>query len=147
METSPDVVQVALSTGAEGYVRKTDVHGDLLPAIEAVLRSEQFLSSSLKGYRRKDTPKKTPHRHEVQFYSEDAVLLDSFTRFISAALKAGDVAIVVATESHRNGLVERLRGQGMDIDEAIRQATCQWKSSRRGRHKELRFLSRPGQVP
>ena len=26
METSLDVVQVALSTGAEGYVRKTDVH-------------------------------------------------------------------------------------------------------------------------
>jgi DNA-binding NarL/FixJ family response regulator len=124
METSPDVVQVALSTGAEGYVRKTDVHGDLLPAIEAVLRSEQFLSSSLKGYRRKDAPeKKAPHRHEVQFYSEDAVFLDSFTRFISAALKAGGVAIVVATDSHRDSLVERLRGQGLDIDEAIRQGT------------------------
>jgi DNA-binding NarL/FixJ family response regulator len=124
METSPDVVQVALSTGAEGYVRKTDVHGDLLPAIEAVLRSEQFLSKSLKGYRRKDAPeKKAPHRHEVQFYSEDAVFLDSFTRFISAALKAGDVAIVVATESHRNSLVERLNAQGLDIDAAIRQRT------------------------
>src|SRR5580765_535529 len=53
MDTSLDVVQVALSTGADGYVRKTDVHGDLLPAIEAVLRSEQFLSKSLKGYGRK----------------------------------------------------------------------------------------------
>jgi DNA-binding NarL/FixJ family response regulator len=71
METSLDVVQVALSTGTEGYVRKTDVHSDLLPAIDAVLRGEQFLSNSLKGYRRKDAPeKKAPHRHEVQFYSE-----------------------------------------------------------------------------
>ena len=50
METSPDVVQVALSTGTEGYVRKTDVHGDLLPAIDAVLRGKQFVSGSLRGY-------------------------------------------------------------------------------------------------
>jgi DNA-binding NarL/FixJ family response regulator len=46
---SVDVVQVALSAGAQGYVYKTDVQSDLLPAIEAVLRGEQFISSSLKG--------------------------------------------------------------------------------------------------
>jgi DNA-binding NarL/FixJ family response regulator len=124
METSLDVVQAALSTGAEGYVRKTDAHGDLLPAIDTVLRGGQFLSNSLKGYRRKDaSEKKALHRHEVQFYSEDAVILNSFTRFISAALKAGDVAIVVATESHRNSLAEKLKAQGLDIDAAIRQGT------------------------
>jgi FixJ family two-component response regulator len=124
METSLDVVRVALSTGAEGYVRKTDAHGDLLLAIDAVLRGEQFLSNSLKSYRREVAPeKKAPHRHEVQFYSEDAVFLNSFTRFISAALQAGDVAIVIATESHRNSLVEKLKAQGLDIDAAIRQGT------------------------
>ena len=123
-ETSLDVVQEALGTGVQGYVHKSDAQSDLLPAIETALRGEQFLSNSLKGYRRNDAPgKQAPHRHEVQFYSNDAVFIDSFTRFISAALKDGDVAIVIATESHRNSLVERLNAQGLDMDAAIRQRT------------------------
>lgn len=44
-----DTVRVALSTGAQGYVWKADAGRDLLPAIEAVLRGEQFVSSRLKG--------------------------------------------------------------------------------------------------
>ena len=85
---------------------------------------KQFVSSSLKGYQFTDTSgAKAPHRHEVQFYSDDTVLLDSFARFIAAALKAGDVAIVVITESHRDGLVPRLKAQGLDVDAAIQQGT------------------------
>ncbi len=41
----PDIVRAALST-ALGYVRKTDVKRELLPAVDAVLRGEQFISSS-----------------------------------------------------------------------------------------------------
>jgi hypothetical protein len=66
---------------------------------------------------------KAPSHHEVQFYSDDAVFLEGFTRFISAALEAGDVAIVVATESHRDNLVEKLKAQGLDMDAAIWQGT------------------------
>jgi hypothetical protein len=78
----------------------------------------------LKAYKPADmTAAKAPHRHEVQFYFDDAVFLDSFTLFISAALEAGDVAIVVATESHRDSLLERLKTQGLDMDAAIRQGT------------------------
>lgn len=44
-----DTVRVALSTGAQGYVWKADAGRDLIPAIEAVLRGEQFVSSRLKG--------------------------------------------------------------------------------------------------
>ena len=87
-DNSLDVVQVALSTGAQGYVYKTDVQSDLLPAIEAVLRGKQFVSSSVKGYEFTDIPTaKAPHRHEVLFYSNDTTFLDGFTRFIAAALK------------------------------------------------------------
>jgi DNA-binding NarL/FixJ family response regulator len=43
-----DVVRAALGTGAEGYVYKTDFLRDFLPAIHAVLRDKQFVSSSLK---------------------------------------------------------------------------------------------------
>ncbi|HET7441017.1 MAG TPA: response regulator transcription factor [Terriglobales bacterium] len=44
-----DTVRVALATGAQGYVWKADAGRDLLPAIEAVLRGENFVSSRLKG--------------------------------------------------------------------------------------------------
>jgi DNA-binding NarL/FixJ family response regulator len=47
---SPDVVQVALSTGGLGYICKTDASSELLPAVDAVLRGKQYVSDSLKGY-------------------------------------------------------------------------------------------------
>jgi len=113
-----------LGTGAQGYVYKMDVRRDFLPAIEAVLRGKQFVSSSLKGHDFTDTSvEKAAHRHEVQFYSDDALLLDTFARFIAVALKSGRAAIVVITESHRDGLVSRLKSQGLDIDAATQQGT------------------------
>lgn len=42
-----DVAQEALATGAGGYVVKSDAVTELLPAMKAVLRGKQFLSSSL----------------------------------------------------------------------------------------------------
>jgi DNA-binding NarL/FixJ family response regulator len=119
-----DTVRVALRTGAQGYVRKTDVKRELLPAMDAVLRGKQFVSSSLKGHQFTDTSvEKAAHRHEVQFYSNDALLLDTFARFIAVALKSGRAAIVVITESHRDGLVSRLKVQGIDVDAITRQGT------------------------
>jgi len=89
-----EVVRAALGTGAMGYVCKTDAGRELLPAVTAVLRGEKFVSSRLKGYKFTDTSvEKAPHRHEVQFYSDDAFLLDNFARFIAVALKAGGAAI------------------------------------------------------
>jgi DNA-binding NarL/FixJ family response regulator len=42
-QNSLDIVQEALSTGAQGYVYKASAQSDLLPAIEAALRGIQFL--------------------------------------------------------------------------------------------------------
>jgi DNA-binding NarL/FixJ family response regulator len=124
LHNSPDVVQAALSTGARGYVCKTDAQSELLPTVDAVLRGKQFVSSRLKGSELDGTPReKAPHRHEVQFYSDDAVFLDAFARFIATALKAGDAAIVVATKSHLDALALRLKTQGLDVDGATQQGT------------------------
>ena len=118
-----DVVRAALGT-AEGYVCKTDFRRDFLPAIQAVLRGQQFVSSWLKGYEFADTgEEKAPHRHEVHFYSDEAFLLETFARFIAVALKSGRAAIVVITESHSDGLVSRLKAQGLDVDAATQQGT------------------------
>lgn len=44
----PDVVRTAFSNGAKGYILKADAGSDLLPAIEAVLRGEVFVSHNVK---------------------------------------------------------------------------------------------------
>lgn len=46
---SPEVAEEALSTGAGGYVVKSDAAGELLPAIKAVLEGKRFISASLAG--------------------------------------------------------------------------------------------------
>ena len=119
-----EIVRAGLGTGALGYVCKADCQSDLLPAIEAVLQGKQFVSSSIKGFKPAHVlATKTGHFHEALFYSDDTVLLDSFARFIAAALKVGNAAIVVITEPHREGLVLRLKAQGLDVDTATRQGT------------------------
>jgi DNA-binding NarL/FixJ family response regulator len=123
-QNSLDFVQEALSTGAQGYVYKASAQSDLLPAIDAVLRGIQFFPSMLTGHMPTDTTRaKTPHHHEVQFYSHDTVLLDRLVRFVISVLGAGNVAIVVATESHRDRLAERLKSEGLDVDAAIIEGT------------------------
>jgi len=42
---SSDIVEGALSTGASGYVVKSDAARELLPAVKAVLESRRFISS------------------------------------------------------------------------------------------------------
>jgi hypothetical protein len=62
-----------------------------------------------------------PCSHAVQFYENDGHLLDLLMRFAGPALVAGDVAIVIATKPHRDGLTKRLRANGLDIDVPRRQ--------------------------
>lgn len=119
---SPDTVQTALSTGACGYVYKADAGCELLPAIEAVVRGERFLSSSLEkrksGREAQDRP-----RHVIVRCSDDKCLLDAFTRTVTSALNAGNAAIVLATGPHREGLLHGLEEQGVDIGRAIQEGT------------------------
>ena len=109
--------------------------------MEAVLQGKRFVSANLTDSafgalenertvhdRRRDkaalTPRssvETARHHEVGFYSDDRHLLDDVTQFTGAALKAGNAAIVVATEQHRNSFLPRLQAQGVDIGTAIEQ--------------------------
>jgi DNA-binding NarL/FixJ family response regulator len=136
-----DIVEEALRTGAGGYVVKSDAAGELLPAVNAVLGGKRFVSASLAGNDLTDPKDEqtADHnsgavvlpfpqqkvwmagRHEAGFYSDDASLLEGFTRFIGAALKAGNAVIVVATEPHRERLLPRLQSHGLDIAAAIEQ--------------------------
>jgi DNA-binding NarL/FixJ family response regulator len=57
MSNDTDVVTLALSNGAKGYVRKENAQTDLLPAIEAVLRGDRFVS---KGFHTEESPQAKP---------------------------------------------------------------------------------------
>lgn len=48
-ESSPEIIQEALCLGALGFVIKAHAAKDLLIAVEAVLRNEQFVSSAQKA--------------------------------------------------------------------------------------------------
>ena len=97
-ESSPDIVRQALSLGAHGYIQKLSAATDLLPGVDAVLAGRRFVSRSLRVfYQPADAP--APRRHEILFCSDDAAIIDGFTRFIAAALHAADAAIALVTES------------------------------------------------
>ena len=118
VESDPDLVSEALRLGS-GYVHKPRVESDLLRAIEAVLKGETFVSPNLEPNGRTDAPR----RHELLFWSTESILLESFACFIANALETGNAAIVIATVSHRESLVQRLRAGGIDVDSAGRRGS------------------------
>jgi DNA-binding NarL/FixJ family response regulator len=141
-ESSVDVVQAAFNAGAWGYVVKMDIGSELPAAVRAVLRRKKFVGNRFAAYSFAGTSGRqsagterdntifvpvqgqnmqVARRHEAGFYSDDASLLDGFTQFIGAALKAGNSVIVVATESHRGSLLPRMQAHGLDIVAAIEQ--------------------------
>jgi DNA-binding NarL/FixJ family response regulator len=122
-ESSDAVVQEALRT-AEGYVIKADAAHDLPAALQAVLRDECFVGSRYSGDGFSSTLERnaqTSRSHEVGFYVDDRLFLDDATQFIGSALKAGNAAIVVLTERHRESLLSRLQAYGIDIEAAVEQ--------------------------
>ncbi len=138
---SPDIVEQALSTGAAGYLVKSDAGRHLLAAVGAVLQGEHYLSSSLSGFHfnynghqqagayaskpKQVTPpppkREIAGRHEAVFYSNDRRLLDHLSQFIAAALNAGNGAVVVATGAHLESLMQSLEANGVDIAAALEQ--------------------------
>jgi hypothetical protein len=58
--------------------------------------------------------------HVVQFYEDDAFLVETLSRLIGNALRAGDATIVIATGSHRDDMEERIRAGDLDL-EALRE--------------------------
>jgi DNA-binding NarL/FixJ family response regulator len=135
-ELDLDVARAALREGGRGYVVKTDAESELLAAVEAVLSGKMYVSHTLAGGAFADIGDPTPSDpsqrqepfqaipvlsakngrcHHAHFYRDDDAFLEGLTTFISAALQAGNAAIVVATPSHRHELFQRLQAGDFDI--------------------------------
>ena len=122
---SPDIAEEALSTGAGGYVLKSDAASELLRAVQAVLKGDRFVSVSLLGQDSSlpmnDHAAAITYSHEVAFYAGDNSLVDGYALFIESALKNGDAVIIVVTESHRASLLRRLKADAVDVATSIEQ--------------------------
>jgi hypothetical protein len=71
-----------------------------------------------------DHPQSAPHDHVVQFYGADDELAAGVVPYLAQALDAGGVAIVIATEAHRQAFAAGLGDPGcrlllIDADEAM----------------------------
>ena len=67
-----------------------------------------------------DPPAQLQHSdHAVRFYGADGPFLDSLAQSVTQALKAGDAVIVIATQVHRDGLLQRLKTSSLDFTVAI----------------------------
>jgi len=135
-ESSKDIVEAAIDTGAHGYLSKSDAGTELLTAVEAILLGRRYFSRSIAGgmkasslpslvEARIPTPARLPLRdkksrhHEVGFYADDRSAWDGRINFIAAALKNGNAAVVIASASHQNEFLSRLQASGIEVSAAI----------------------------
>jgi DNA-binding NarL/FixJ family response regulator len=135
-ESSANVVQEALALGALGYVVKTDAGKELLTALNALVHGDRFVGKRFAGYdltgtsdrpnpesnrrdevlaRLEEQTVGITRRHELGLYSNSGAFLDGFTDFIVAALKVGKTVIIIASDLHQRGLLQRLQASGMDV--------------------------------
>jgi len=127
---SAAIAENALSIGASGCVVKAKAATDLVTASKTVLQGKRFVSASLVGHEggnptSKHTadknalvhlpPRNVEIGHEVEFYADDAAFVAGFAGCIEAVLQAGNAVIVIATEPHRSGILERLEADGVNI--------------------------------
>lgn len=119
-----DIAEAAFAAGARGYILKSFAGPELLPAMDAIAAGRRYISGAFVGRdgegSRPEPGGRRRRCHEVSFYSADADLLDTFTRFAETALNAGKALIVAAVAAHLAELYRRLQGR-LDIDAAIRE--------------------------
>ena len=127
-----DVVQAALSTGASGYLVKSSAGHELLSAIDSVLHGKRFVSASLKDRNSIHIVDTVPREevvarsslqtvdyHGLRLYADDAAFVEGFAQSIEAALENENASVVIATESHRSSLLQKLRADGVNVDAAV----------------------------
>jgi hypothetical protein len=66
-----------------------------------------------------DDPPPGPH-HAVQFYGSDESLFATVAGFVGEGLVAGQPAILIATQSHRGGIVAALEKRHINVERARR---------------------------
>jgi CheY-like chemotaxis protein len=113
MARTEDVVGEAFRSGGRGYVVKSRASDDLASALDHVLHGRLFLPSlaALPEIHDGATP-----LHAMHVYDDDGSLLESVASLFDTALRSGGATCVFATDDLREGLADRLRRRGWDLD-------------------------------
>jgi DNA-binding NarL/FixJ family response regulator len=120
-----DIAEVALATGARGYLLKADAGRELLPALDAVAAGGRFISGALVGRLRErykngnGVPR--PRCHEVAFCRDHGSHLDALAHFTEAALSGGKTVMAATVSSRRHEFHDKLQARSVDVDLAISQ--------------------------
>jgi len=125
-QRTEDVAREALTT-ASGYVVKSYAARELFPAMKAVLEGRRFVSAVVdgpnltnpKGEHAQSNGKTTEKQHEVNCYPDKVSFVDDFAQFVGTSLKKGSAVLVLASESDRVGIFQRLRSERVDVAAAI----------------------------
>jgi len=107
-------VAAAVECGVHGYVLKSRFHTALISAIKHALAGRLFVPSL--------TALSTvggSSRHAVQIHLNDRVFLDEVGEFVNATLRSGEPVVLVTSEATRDGVAQRLKGRGMDLEKLV----------------------------
>jgi len=131
-----EIAEEAFRAGGLGYIPKSQVGSELLPAVDAVLGGKKFVSGSL----RPDSSVVHVHReqqldfnedatlqgithHEVAFYEDDSDLESGFAQYAESAISAHKAVLLITSEPHRTNIERRLRARGVDLEDLIATGT------------------------
>ena len=116
-----DIAEEAFRTGATGYVIKSTAARELLPALDAVLHGDRFVSAALAGGDLISLTDRISRarRHQLDFYKGDSQFVDGFAISVVEAIRIGNAIVIIASASHLAGIRQRLRSDGVDVDAAV----------------------------
>jgi DNA-binding NarL/FixJ family response regulator len=119
--TGDDFVLAGIDRGASAFVAKARMAIDLADAVEHVQAGRMFMPSA-RLLRQGQRP--PSHRHDLQFYSTDAFLVESVMELFETALDAGDSIIAVASAAHRAALESLAGARGVAFDALTATGRC-----------------------
>lgn len=126
-QSCPEIAQAALDAGGAGYVVKSDAGRELLTAVNALRNGKRYIGPRLVGQvffsTLGDGAREDSNGHELQVYSSDDSFLDGLADFAVGGLTAGNAVVVVATETHRQGLFQKLETHGFNLEALIKSGT------------------------
>src|SRR4051812_7338173 len=117
-ESSSVVIEEAFRRGAHGYVYKPHILRDVPRAFDVVVGGGQFVGR-LERIARGDTL--ASHRHDLVFYSSDAVFVSTLSEFVASSLRQKNAVIVLVNQSHGESLRLSLQRCNVDLDQATRE--------------------------
>ena len=68
-------------------------------------------------------------QHVVQFYDDDAYLVDLVARFLGVGLVGSEPLVAIVTEPHRRAVCARLAAVGFDVDTAIHEGQLHFEDA------------------